>query len=359
MLLLSNEDISEILTMSDVVEVLEDAYGEKGNGNAENIPRTDLLIPASGEGEVYGFKTMSGTIPKFGVTALRINSDIVSWPEFEGVKRRVKVPLAPPDGRWVGLVILFSNSTGEPLAIFPDGVVQRMRVAGTSGLAAKYLARGNAGTVAVFGSGWQAGAHVMAMANVCPVKQFKVYSPNLENRIRFAAEMGEQTGIDVKPVNTAQTAAEGADILVAATNALGTVIKAEFIQQGTHVTCVRPHEIESTAYDMCDIIVVNSRHDKPIHYYIKLDPKKIPEIADGWENPDVQNKQWENMPELCDLVTGKVNGRTSDDQITCFNNNIGLGFQFAAVGARVLGLAKVKGIGRELPAEWFTQTVHP
>jgi hypothetical protein len=57
----------------------------------------------------------------------------------DGTMRREKIPIA--DGRWVGLVLLFSTQTGEPLAIMPDGVLQRTRVGATNGLGAKYLAR--------------------------------------------------------------------------------------------------------------------------------------------------------------------------------------------------------------------------
>ena len=92
---------------------------------------------------------MSGGFPGRGVTALRINSDVVTWPEQQGSLRRVKVPAA--GGRYVGLVMLFSNATGEPLAIMPDGVMQRLRVGATSALAARYLARAGVATMGLAG----------------------------------------------------------------------------------------------------------------------------------------------------------------------------------------------------------------
>src|SRR5260370_7742466 len=86
---------------------------------------------------------MNGVVRDLGVAAVRINSDILTWPaSAQGVKR-VKVPSAP-HARYVGLVLLFSTATGEPLAIYPDGVVQRMRTGAPSGLAAKYLPRQDA-----------------------------------------------------------------------------------------------------------------------------------------------------------------------------------------------------------------------
>ena len=94
---------------------------------------------------------------------------------------REKVPAAPGN-RWVGLVLLFSVDNGEPLAIMPDGVMQRMRVGATNGLGIKYLARKNAETVGILGSGWQAGSQLMAACAVRDIKQIRCFSPTRENR---------------------------------------------------------------------------------------------------------------------------------------------------------------------------------
>jgi ornithine cyclodeaminase/alanine dehydrogenase-like protein (mu-crystallin family) len=56
---------------------------------------------------------------------------------------------------------------------------------------------------------------------------------------------------------------------------------------------------------------------------------------------------------------GRVPGRKSAEEVTCFINNIGLGIQFAAVGSAVYAEAKAKGLGREIPTDWFLETVHP
>lgn len=58
-------------------------------------------------------------------------------------------------------------------------------------------------------------------------------------------------------------------------------------------------------------------------------------------------------------MTGRAAGRRGAEEITCFVNNVGMGVQFAAVGELVLRKAKERGVGRELPGEWFTESVHP
>ncbi len=195
-LLLSNAEVAELLPMVDCLAVLEDAYRELAAGRGVNRRRSDTFAPTSRPGALYSLKSMDGIAPSQGVGAVRINSDIVTWPERAGNARREKVPLAP-GGRWVGLVLLFSSETGEPLAIFPDGYLQRLRVAATNGLGVKYLAREDAGTVGLLGSGWQASGQLMAIVAVRRIAKVRCYSTSAENREAFAAKMQRELGVEI------------------------------------------------------------------------------------------------------------------------------------------------------------------
>src|SRR5882672_1231272 len=156
-LILSNDDVEKLLTMRDCIAVMEVAYVELAEGRGISRTRSDCFVPTARTDALYSLKSMDGVVPKLGIGAVRINSDIITWPKEGGNERRVKVPSAP-NARYVGLVLLFSSETGEPLAIFPDGVVQRMRVGAANALGAKYLARQDSRHVGILGSGWQAGA---------------------------------------------------------------------------------------------------------------------------------------------------------------------------------------------------------
>src|SRR4051812_5163951 len=109
MIILTNEDIEQLLHMPNCVETLEQAYQDLGNGDAVDIPRQDSLVANSREDAIHAFKTMSGSWPRKGVCALRLNSDIVTWPVINGKARRYKVPLSEPGGRYNGSVLLFST----------------------------------------------------------------------------------------------------------------------------------------------------------------------------------------------------------------------------------------------------------
>src|SRR4030095_325519 len=192
-LILSNADVEKLLTMPECIEALEESYVELVEGRGVNRPRSDCITPTSNPDAIYGLKSMDGVIPKFGIGAIRINSDIVTFPKKGNNIVREKVPAA--NGRYVGLVLLFSSENGEPLAILPDGVMQRMRVGAANGLGAKYLARKDARTVGILGTGWQAGAQLMAICAVRDIKLVRAFSPNREHRETFACEMSERLGI--------------------------------------------------------------------------------------------------------------------------------------------------------------------
>ena len=153
MLILSNEEIESFLTINDCIDALERAYQSWDKGTAINRPRTDLVMPSPSESGVYAFKSMEAGLYDPPIVAMRINSDIIRWNQQGNRIIKTKIPSAPGD-KYVGLVMLFSTVTSEPLAMFPDGVVQRMRVASSSALAARYLSREDSSTLALFGSGF-------------------------------------------------------------------------------------------------------------------------------------------------------------------------------------------------------------
>jgi alanine dehydrogenase len=355
-LIISNEEIEKILTMDRVIDALELSYRELGQGVAINRARTDMHVPTKRVEAVYRFKSMEGAVPGLGVYALRINSDIVQWPTVNGLQRQKKIPAAPGN-RWLGLIQLYSIENGELLAIFPDGIVQRMRVGGTNGLAAKYLAREDAETVGIIGSGWQAGAQLMALCEVRPIKKIKVYSPTEENRKIFSKEMTETLGLEVSPVDSAKKAIENVDIIVTATNSMAPIFFADWLYEGVHLSSIKRFEVDPAIFSRADVVYINTKQGKGANYSNRqVETSNIPYMN---KRDPFDKYGLKHMPELSQLVIGASKGRSNEKQITFFQNNIGLGTQFAAVAAQVLQLAKEKGAGRELPIDWFTQTVHP
>jgi len=355
-LILSNDDVERLLTMRDTIDALEDAYAELAEGRGISRLRSDSFAPTSRKDALYSLKSMDGICPKFGVGAVRINSDIVTWPEDGGTARRVKVPAAP-DRRYVGLVLLFSVENGEPLAILPDGVMQRMRVGATNGLGVKHLARKDSRHVGILGSGWQAGAQLMAVTTVRDIETIRCFSPTRSKREAFCTEMSAALGVRVTPVERPEDAIKGADIAMCASNTIDPIFFARWLEPGMHLTSIKRPEIEADAIKQSDVLVLHSHEPAPQHLYTK--GVVVPEIATdrGWKV--ASGLDFASTPTLPELIVGRAQGRANADQVTCFINNLGLGYQFAVAGSVVYRKARETGAGRELPTEWFTEDVHP
>lgn len=349
-LLLNNAEVERSFNIDESLVTLERAYKDLSDGRAINRPRSHTFTPTAKDGTFHLFKTIEGGSPALGVFALRINSELWSTPM--GASARVtKIP-AVADGRYTEFILLFSVETGALLAILPDGYIQKMRVALTHALAAKYVARTDARILGLFGSGWQAGAQALVQSKVRRLSGVRVYSPNVEHRTRFVERLRSLVPAEIEAVAGPQKLMKGADIVVAATDSPAPVIFPQWLEPGMHLTSVRAWtEIDMGVLKRCDRVFVHNK-TRSLDY---LCGDTIPRQMISAEGPGLGT---ENCPELADVVGGKVTGRTSDHEITLFVDGNqaggpGLGIQFAAVGAVVYRCAMEAGLGQQLPLDWF------
>jgi len=353
-LLLSNDDVDQALDMTDCLEAMETAYRDLGNNLGANGVRSEVLTPTSRDDALHSLLTMGGVVPRFGVGAVRINSDILTWPVSAKGRRRVKVPAAP-GGRYVGLVLLFDTHTGEPLAIYPDGVVQRMRAGATSGLAAKLLARADAREVALLGTGWQAGAQAMAIRAVRGIKRIRCYSPRREGRESFAREMQAKLGVQIDAAATAHDAVTGADIVMCATNSLEPVFAKDWFEPGMHVSSLSRLELDADVVAAADVVVIHSRDVGG--RIVRTAGADLARETQERKAALAGTTDLANRPELSDLLLGRTPGRGSERDVTLFLNYAGLGYQFAATGHVIYKKARELGLGRELDTDLLTSAL--
>jgi ornithine cyclodeaminase/alanine dehydrogenase-like protein (mu-crystallin family) len=353
-MLLSNEDIAAILTMPDCLDAMEIAYKELGTNHGANGVRSEILTTTTRDDALYSLLTMDGVIPKFGIGAVRINSDILTWPKSDAGLRRVKVPAAP-NKRYVGLVLLFSTETGEPLAIYPDGEVQRMRVGATCGIAAKYLARADASEAAIIGSGHQASGQAMAICAVRPIKRLRCYSPNPASRAAFAAEMRELLNVETVASSSLREAVDGADVVMCATNSMEPVLPADHLAPGMHVSSLKRLELDASTVARADVVVTHIR--KAISHVIRSAGADLAQDTEHQKNALSAALKQDSLPELSDLLLGRTPGRRKASDISVFLNYSGLGYQFAATGYAIYKKAKETGIGRHIDTDWLTSAL--
>jgi alanine dehydrogenase len=369
-LVLNNDEISQLLTVEDCLARLDETYRDLGDGRVVNRPRSDSYSLPEPEGR-YVFKTMDGIVPRYGVAALRLCSDVIRWKSGPAGVTKQKLPLGP-GGNWVGLVLLFSTRTGEPLAILPDGVMQRLRVACTNALGVRYMAPKEASVYALLGAGWQASGQALAIAAVRNLSEIRVYSPTREKRERLAKELSDKLGVEAHAMDDAKSAVRDADIVGAATNSVTPVVEADWLASCAHVTCIKELELSDAVLERSAQIVVHTRIGRPINYImgggeepvVSHDPQEG--VVAGSQSDQVKEARARRFttsvdltkqPNLGELVTGRVKPAT--DGITCFINTMGVGAQFAAVGSLVIERARERGIGREIPTEWLLEAVQP
>jgi alanine dehydrogenase len=361
MLLLNNDEVAQVLTIESTIDALELAYRSFADGLAVCRPRIDIRVPTSDPHRYYQWGTMEGGSTA-GYFAIRMKSDLVYETEAEGARVEEKYAMRP--GRYCGLVLLVDIETAEPVALLNDGYLQHLRVAGDGAIGAKVMARADARTVGMLGSGGMARDFARALKVVRPIERMVVFSPTKAHRERYAREMGEELGIPVIPVDDPRDAYRGADILASCTNSVVPVVRGAWLEPGMHVVSVSP-EPEALP-----------RFDLRLRFGTAPAPVGRPEfaVADTWLGyvaaPDapvwnnIQRKGNRPAPvvtgaievSLADVLAGRA-ARTSAEQITFSDRGNLQGLQFFAVASIAFEAARKRGLGRELPVDWFLQNI--
>jgi ornithine cyclodeaminase/alanine dehydrogenase-like protein (mu-crystallin family) len=364
MLMIDNEVVKRVLTMRECIEAQEHAFAGTLTGASVSRPRIDMFVPCNREDGYYRWGSVEGASDR--VLAVRLKSDIMTWPEGpDGTRTETKYCMRP--GTYCGLVLLFSTQDGEPLAIINDGHLQHMRVGASAGVGARLLAREDARAVGMIGSGGMARTVLEALAEVRGIRTVKVYSRSSANRAAFAKEMTERLRIAIEPVGSARDAVCGTDILATCTDSMYPVIEGDWIEPGMHVVNIGPHDLGPDAVARMDIVIRQG-----------IDSLQIPEDAVFRKGvghshgafvggtPEEQKRLPKSSPKrvaqssgplYADVISGKAKGRTRRDQITQYRPVGNWGLQFSSVGALVYQRAKEQGLGRKLPTEWFLQDI--
>jgi alanine dehydrogenase len=365
MLLIDNDATARVLAMPDVVAVLEQAYRDLAAGDALCRPRIDMRFPVD-EQAIYQWGTMEGGSAASGYYAIRMKSDVLTEVEYGGTRTQEKHCVEP--GTFCGLVFLLSTRTGEPLAILNDGVLQQMRVGADSAIGVKYAAREDARVLGMLGSGGMARSHLEALLTVRPLERVQVYSPTKANRQAYAAEMSDRYGVDVVAVDEPRAVFRGADIVSGCTDAAGDVIIGDWLEPGTHVTSIGG-SVDARARDVFDVWLrlgtapapLNDPAWRPTDEYLAYAARPDDPVWAHHTHGRVRRPpEGEGAPRVVsfeDVLSGADKARTSDSEITFSERGNIQGAQFFAVAGHVYEQCRKRGLGWELPTEWFLQDV--
>jgi ornithine cyclodeaminase/alanine dehydrogenase-like protein (mu-crystallin family) len=223
--------------------------------------------------------------------------------------------------------LLYSAANAKLLAMFEANYLGQIRTGAASGYATRLLARADASSVAIIGSGFQARTQVAAMRAVRPVREVRIWSRSAEKRLAFAREC------DAIPADTAEQAARGADIVVTATNSKEPVLEANWIGPGVHINAMgsnqaQRRELPAELILRADLVAVDCLEQARMEsgdLLLALDPER-------WAA--------HNIAELKD-----VTGRPSPDAVTIFKSN-GIAVEDVVSAGYVYERAIKEGRGR-------------
>jgi alanine dehydrogenase len=309
--------VTGLLTMQDALEAVEEVFRQQGKGNVVNVPR--IRAPLKG-----------------GI--LRITAAVLSYCGYYGVKVSSTAVFGKNAGR---VFCLYRENTGELCAIVQVFALGALRTGAASGIATKYLANGGASRLGVLGSGRQARTQVEAVCRVRPIREVKVYSPTPEHRRRFCQKIAEELKIAALAVDTPEDAVRGSDVVVSATTSTTPVVRGQWLAPGVHINAIGANyefrrELDGDAVAAASFIAADDLEQVRFEATDLAQPVREGLIA------------WESVSSLADVVSGRVKGRESPDDITLFKS-LGVAVEDVALAVRAYEKAVKLEAGQALP----------
>jgi ornithine cyclodeaminase/alanine dehydrogenase-like protein (mu-crystallin family) len=316
-LLLTENDVTRLLTMPEAIEAVEAAFAELGTGKGTaNHPRQRFFLP---HGVLHH---MAATLPGKG---------------YMGTKTYTSFP----DGTRF-YVMLFSSNSGELLALIEGNRLGQVRTGATTGVAAKYMARDDVTLASLIGAGWQAEAQAEALVAVRPhIREFQVYSRHYVPRERFCQKMTRKLSVRFTPFDSAEAAVRGTQVVITATTAREPVVFADWLSPGDFVAAVGANRL--TAREVDEEVLARSA----VVAVDDLTQAKT-EAAELIFANERRRFNWDQAVALSEVVSGWRPGRTDPEDITFFKS-LGVAIEDVAVAALVYEKAKAQGVGAELP----------
>ena len=316
-LFLTSAEIDGLATPGEYVEAVREGYRQRGEG-APAEPRTTLrneeppgmltdytaILPATGAMGGYTYAAGFGARNAWFVTPL------------------------------------FDADSGEPLALLDGASMNPFKTGAAGGVAVDALARPDATSVGIVGSGAQARGQLWATAAVRDLETVWIYSPTSEHREAFAAEANEHLDATVAAVASSAAAVEGADIVITATNANEPVFDGDALEPGTHITAMGQYHPKKRELDVTTI--ERAKYVPDLRERVNQDAGSfIYAVEQGAVTLD------DIHAELGEVVAGKAPGRESTEEITVFDSG-GTGIETVAAAHLLYRKAREQGLGSEL-----------
>ncbi|PYV33619.1 MAG: ornithine cyclodeaminase [Acidobacteria bacterium] len=326
MLFLAQADVQRLLDTDRLIEALVPAMAELSAGR--------VSMPARIGAEVPGAKGVLGVMPVYLPSAASLVTKLVSvFPKNAG----------GPHPTHQALIAVFDAETGAPLAVMDGTLITAARTAAGSALATRWLARPDAGVLAIVGTGVQARAHARAIPRVRPIRRVRVAGRDEREVARLAEELREELRLPIEAAKTIRAAIAGADIICATTHSPEPVIRGEWLEPGVHVNSVgfnpEGREVDAETVQKA-VVVVESRQAALAPY-----PSGANDLI--WPIRDGLITAAHIHAEIGEIVSGTRPGRSSREEITLYKS-VGVAVQDAVAAGLVLEAARKQKTGQEI-----------
>lgn len=311
-LYLTEADVAELVTITDAITAVDECFADWSDPGTGNIARRRARLPTGvfhlmgagyGRREVYGLKAY-----------------------FAG----------PAGARYH--VLLYSAKSGELLAMIEADLFGQLRTGAASGVATRLLARPNAETLAVIGSGKQAHAQAAAIAAVRPIRRIRVYSRSADKRTAFAQVLEKDLEIEARPTESGEQCVAGADVVITITKSAEPVCRAAWLAPGAHVNAAGANAATRRELDDDTVLAAALRVTDSL-------AQAREEAGEFRDLVDAGRLAWSDVHELGELVAGTIAGRTSPHELTLFKS-LGIGLEDVAFADVVYRRALAAGAGR-------------
>jgi alanine dehydrogenase len=307
-LFLREADVDELLGPAEAVEVVEACFGRIARGAVENRPRFRL-----------------------GLEGGRLN--VMAAADVEIHRAGVKTYVGFAEGtRFV--VALFAADEPELLALIEADRLGQLRTGAASAVAARRLARQDARSIGLIGTGWQAESQLACLRVVLPeLERVVAYSRNAERLEAFCERF------DCEPGEYNKDAAEQ-DVVVTITTSRDPVLRGEWLRPGALVCAAGANRLEARELD-------NAVLERSTFVCCdSLEQARI-EAGDLVEPVERGALDWLEVHELAEVVGGETTGRQHDEDIVLFKST-GIAAQDVAAAAFVYERALERGVGTDL-----------
>ena len=342
--LLTESDVKAVLSMDDLVEAMASALRRFSSGRVVQPVRPTIVIAPD---------AFFGTMPAF----VRGAGSRDGTNEIGALGAKLVTVFGSNAARGMhthlATIMLLDPETGALLALLDGRYITEARTAAVSAVSSRLLARKNAGSLAIIGSGVQARSHLEALSRVHNLRQVTVWSPNKSHRDQFVDEARGQTrvtplhkgwggtsgaSLQVKAVDHAGEAVVGADIVVLVTASPTPVVESGWVKPGAHVISVgacRPNQRE-----MDPALVARAR--------LFVDSRAAALVESGDVVMGIQEARFGADHFVAELgEVGEGTGRRSDTEITIFKS-LGMAVEDVTAADLAYRRAVERGIGQEL-----------